>query len=343
MARSRNTITITDVAKAAGVSISTVSRVLNDKDDVAPETHERVQGVIREMGYTANLAAKSMRSRRTNVIGLIMPDVEGPFSVEVMKGVNHAVAESDWDLVIYTSGSHKKSSMVERERHYVAILNNSITDGVIVVAPTAVDFPTHEPVVAVDFNHDNPTYPGVISTNRQGALAATQHLIELGHRRIGFIGGRPELWSSMRRLQGYEDAHKMAGLEVQPELVVEGDYSLELGYACAKRLLELPEPPTAIFATNDQSAFGVLQAASENGVRVPEDLSVVGFDNIRESAITTPPLTTVDQSLLQMGYLAATMLFDLVQGNPLDAPIQKVPTRLVVRDSTRPIAQMGVS
>jgi LacI family transcriptional regulator len=338
MARSRTSITIADVAETAGVSISTVSRVLNDKDDVAEGTYERVQKVIQEMGYTVNLAAKSMRSHRTNVIGLVMPDLEQPFSLEIMRGVNHAIAELDCDLIVYTSGTHKKKSVDERERHYVTLLNGSITDGVIVVAPSSSSFSTHAPVVAVDYNHaDPPQYPSIITTNRHGALAATQHLIELGHKRIGYIGGRPELWSSLRRLQGYEDAHELAGIPVQPELVVYGDYSTERGYECAMQLLNLPQPPTAIFATNDQSAFGVLRAAQERGFRIPEDLSVVGFDNIPESAYTVPPLTTVDQSLSHMGYLATNILLDLVRGASLPAPIQKIPTNLIVRQSTASI------
>ena len=336
MTRSRTTSTITDVAKVAGVSISTVSRVLNDKDDVAEETYERVQKVIREMGYTANLAARSMRSRRTNVIGMIVPDVEQPFSIAVMQGVNHAIAESDSDLIVYTSGSAKRKSIVERERHYVALLGNGITDGVIVVAPTATDFVTHTPVVAIDFNHDNPLYPGVLSTNRAGALEATQHLIELGHKRIGFISGRPDLQSAVRRTLGYEHAHEMAGIPVDPELIEIGDYSMETGYECAQRLLDLADPPTAIFAANDQSAFSLFQAAAERGINIPEDLSLVGFDNTLESAMTTPPLTTVDQSLKRMGYIAAKMLFNLISGTPLDQPIQKVPTSLVIRESTAP-------
>jgi len=335
MVRSRNT-TIVDVAQAAGVSISTVSRVLNDKDDVAEDTYERVQNVIRELGYTANLAARSMRSRRTNVIGMIVPDVEQPFSIAVMQGVNHAIAESDSDLIVYTSGSAKRKSIVERERHYVSLLSNSITDGVIVVAPTATSFVTHAPVVAIDFNHDNPQYPGVLSTNRDGALEATQHLIELGHKRIGFISGRPDLQSAVRRTRGYENAHEMAGIPVHPELIEVGDYSKETGYECACRLLDLTDPPTAIFAANDQSALSVFQAAKERGLDIPRDISLVGFDNTLESAMTTPPLTTVDQSLQRMGYTAAKMLFNLISGIPLEDRIQKVPTSLVVRESTAP-------
>ena len=138
--------TIQDVAKAAGVSVSTVSRVLNDKVDVAPETYERVKAIIEEMGYTSNLAAKSMRSRKTNVIGLIVPDVEDPFPVQVMKGVNRAIAELDYDLIVYTHGDASANSTAERERTYVALLNNSITDGAIVVTPAAPRFPRLPPL-----------------------------------------------------------------------------------------------------------------------------------------------------------------------------------------------------
>ncbi|MFC2038070.1 LacI family DNA-binding transcriptional regulator, partial [Chloroflexota bacterium] len=156
MARSRKSTTIQDVAEAAQVSVSTVSRVLNDKDDVAPETYQKVQAVIAELGYTSSLAARSMRSRRTNVMGLILPDVGDAFSILVMKGVNQAIAALDYDLIAYTSGSIKKRSAAERERHFVSLLNGGITDGVIIVTPAATSFSTAAPVVAVDPNNESP-------------------------------------------------------------------------------------------------------------------------------------------------------------------------------------------
>jgi LacI family transcriptional regulator len=149
------------VAGAAGVSVSTVSRVLNNKDDVAPETYEKVQKVIGELDYTSSLAAKSLRGRKTNVIGLIMPDVGAPFSIQVMKGISRAIVELDYDLIVYTGGDIKEKSSADREQRYVSLLDNSITDGVIVVAPTATTFSTASPIVVVDPNKVNPDYPAL--------------------------------------------------------------------------------------------------------------------------------------------------------------------------------------
>jgi len=312
--------------------------VLNDKDDVSFETYEKVQGVIQELGYTSSLAAKSMRSHKTNVIGLIMPDVEQPFPIQVMKGVNQAITKLDYDLIVYTSGGIKKNSSADHERHYVSLLNGSIADGVIVVTPTATTFSTVAPVVAIDPNNVCPDCPAVIANNRAGALDAMEYLISLGHRRIGFIGGRPDLQSAVRRLQGYQDALRQADIPLAPELIQVGDYSTETGVVCAQQLLDLPDPPTAIFAANDQSAMGVIEAAHKAGLRVPDNLSVVGFDNIPEAAFTRPALTTVDQFIDKMGYVATDMLIRLIRGETLDSNVHKMPTQLIVRDSCQAVA-----
>jgi LacI family transcriptional regulator len=331
-------VTIVDVAQAAGVSVSTVSRVLNDKDDVAPETYQKVQAVIDELGYTSSLAARGMRSRRMNVIGLVMPDVGDPFSIQVVKGVNRAIAALDHDLIVYTGGEVRRESSADRERRFVSLLGGGITDGVIVVTPAATSFPTASPVVVVDPNVETHNCPAVIATNRDGALAAVEYLIRLGHRRIGFISGRLELQSAVRRLQGYKDGLARAGIPLDPDLIQTGDYSSKTGFACAQRLLNLSHPPTAIFASNDQSAIGAIRAIHEAGLRVPDDVSVVGFDNIPEVAYAHPGLTTVDQSIDKMGYIAAEMLISLIEGDSLESDLYKVDTRLIVRDSCRAIA-----
>jgi LacI family transcriptional regulator len=331
--RIKSVITIHDVADAAGVSISTVSRVLNNKDDVAPETSDRVKGIIQELGYTTNLAARSMRSRRTNVIGLVMTDVGDPFSVQVLRGVDRAIAELAYDLIVYTGGVSREKLSADQERRYVSLLDSSITDGVIVVAPTATTFSTVSPIVVIDPNKENPDYPAVIATNRDGVLEAMEYLIHLGHRRIGFIGGRPELQSAVQRLQGYQDGLCQANIPLDPELVRVGDYSKKTGYLCAQRLLNLPDRPTAIFASNDQSALGLLEAAEEIGLHIPDDLSVVGFDNIPESAYSSPPLTTIDQFITEMGAMAIEMLVKLVKGETLECNLRLIHTQLIVRDS----------
>jgi LacI family transcriptional regulator len=334
MSRSKASVTIHDVAEAAGVSVSTVSRVLNNKADVAPDTHRMVQEVIERLGYTSSLAARSLRSRRTNVIGLVLFDIVDPFSVQVMSGVDRALKELNYyDLMVYSGVDSKRKLAADRERRCVSLLNNSITDGIIVVAPSATTFTNASPIVIIDPHNENPDYPAVIAQNREGALAVMRYLTSLGHQRIGFIGGRPELQSATQRLQGYTDGLAQARLPLEPDLVQAGDYTKQTGYFRTQILLSLPKPPTAIFSANDESAFGVLEATREAGLRIPDDLSVVGFDNIPESAYSTPPLTTVDQSIEQMGYLAARLLVRLISEGEVENSTYALPTRLVVRES----------
>ena len=173
----------------------------------------------------------------------------------------------------------------------------------------------------------------MIATNRVGALTAMEYLIGLGHRRIGFIGGRPDLQSALRRLEGYQDGLRQANIPLNPELIQAGDYSRAEGYICAKKLLNLAKPPTAIFAANDESALGVVKAATEIGMVIPSDLSLVGFDNIPEAAYLNPGLTTVDQYIVKMGYVATKMLVDLIQGNTPESNVYKIATGFVIRNS----------
>jgi len=331
MPTKKRAVTIQDVAKAAGVSVSTVSRVLNAKVDVANDTQERVLAIIDELGYTSNLAARSMRSRKKNLLGLVVPDIGFPYSIEIMKGINRAIAESTFDLLVYTTGDAQKNGTISHEQHYVALLNNSLTDGVIIVASAASDFITNAPIVSVDPHIVNPNYPSVQGTNYQGALDVMEYLLGLGHKRIGFICGRPEIGSAVLRLKGYKDALLQAGIEIDQALIAPGDFTTIAGYKYTHQLLSLNNPPTAIFASNDQTAIGVFQAANESGVHIPDDLSVVGFDNIAEAEYLG--LTTVDQCLPEMGYSAAQMLFKLVNGELLDVQTHVVSTKLVERDS----------
>jgi LacI family transcriptional regulator len=336
MSRKKNSLTIRDVAEACGVSVSTVSRVLNDKDDVSAETYEKVRRVIAELGYTSSLAATSMRSRRTNVIGILVVDIGDPFSLELFKGIGKAVRGTEYDLIAYSSGHIAATAQSGWERRHLSRLDGSITDGVLVVTPTTEDLTAVSPLVALD-PHEHNIFPAVISANREGAIAVMEYLIDLGHRRIGFITGRQGLVSSSLRQQGYIEALEQAGLLVDETLIQSGDYTRMAGFHGAQHLFALPDPPTAIFAANDQSALGVLDAANEAGLRVPGDLSVVGFDNIPLAMCSVPGLTTVDQSVSEMGYVATTMLIKLIQGKTLDETLCKVPTRLVIRDSCRSI------
>lgn len=333
MKRPRKSVTIHDVAQAAGVSVSTVSRVLNNKDDVSAETYENVQRVVDELGYASSLAARGMRSRRTNVIGLIMPDVASLYCIEILQGVNKAILQLDYDLIVYTNGDVRKYATADQERNYVVLLNGGITDGVIVVTPAATNFSTDAPVVAIDPNNISPECPAIIATNKEGAFSAMQYLTGLGHHRIGFITGRLELVSANRRLQGYKDGLAVVGIPYVEELVQVGDYTTETAVSCTRALLSLDDPPTAIFASNDMSAMGVYKAAADLGVRIPEDLSVVGFDNLRESSFLIPALTTVDQFISKMGFVATQMLITLINSEGLDTQTYKMQTQLVIRES----------
>jgi LacI family transcriptional regulator len=336
MSTRKRSVTIQDVAKASGVSVSTVSRVLNGKVDVADDTQDRILAVIGKLGYTSNLAARSMRSRKKNLIGLVVPDIGFPYSIEIMKGINQAITESTYDLLVYTTGDVHKSGAASHEQHYVSLLNNSLTDGVIIVASAAADFITDAPIVAVDPHMVNPSYPSVQGTNYHGSLEIMNYLLGLGHRRIGFICGRPEIGSAGRRLLGYRDALSNAGIEVDEDLIVPGDFTTPSGRERGIQLLSMENPPTAIFAANDQSAIGVYQAADELGLRIPDDLSVVGFDNISEAKYLG--LTTMDQCLADMGYVAIQMLIKLINHETLDEQIHKMSTKLVVRSSCRVLA-----
>ena len=339
MKRNLKTITIQDVARKAGVSISTVSRALNGRNDVSEETIEKVQSVVKELGYASSLAARGMRSHRTNLIGLILHDVASSYSQEIMRGVNRVIAKLDKDLIVYTSGGLDRENVAQHERYYVALLNGSITDGAIIVTPTATQFTTHAPLVIIDPNNEIPDYPAIIATNQEGALAAMNYLTGLGHRRIGHIAGEMKLVSANQRLQGYKDGLAAAGIPLDEDLIEIGDYTTETAVTCARNLLSMSDRPTAIFAANDMSAMGVYQAAREFGLRIPGDLSVIGFDNLREVSFFDPPLTTVDQLIEKMGTIATEMLVKLVEGESLpinlveERNLYKIPAQLVIRES----------
>lgn len=331
MVQRKRAVTIHDVAREAGVSVSTVSRVLNGKVDVAQDTHDHILSVIDTLGYTTNLAARSMRSQKKNLIGLIMPDIAYPFAIEVMKGVNKAIAESEFDLLVYTTGDVRKSGRAFAEQKYVSLLANSISDGVVIVAPVSAEFKSDDFIVSIDPTMSHPNYPSVHATNYQGSVDAMEYLLSLGHRRIGYISGRAELESSNRRLLGYLDSLRNAGIAIDEALIASGDYTTETGVTGARQLLSLENPPTAIFASNDQMAMGVYQTAQELGLRIPEDFSLIGFDNISESKYLG--LTTVDQFILDQGYVATQMLIKIINGIPLDEQTYRVQTQLVIRNS----------
>jgi LacI family transcriptional regulator len=335
-------VTIGDVAAQAGVSIATVSKVINGRYGVAAATNARVRGVIEELGYETSLVAQSLRSHRSNVVGILVADLE-PFSTELLKGAAQAIRDTGYELVIYSGGGLGRDQ-VGWERRYLSRVSGTLTDGTILVTPTVSAASHGTPLVAVDPHSGPQDLPTVDSDNLAGAVTATRHLIELGHRRIGFLAGRPDLESARLREQGYRQALEAAGIAFDPDLVRIGGYRPDTAAAPAEALLRLDPPPTAVFAANDLTAIEVMRVAGSLGLTVPDDLSVIGFDNVPESALAQPPLTTIDQSIQRMGAEAVRMVIHLIDRPDPEAEVDvaalhvRLPTALVVRQTCRPPA-----
>lgn len=324
-------VTITDVARAAGVSVATVSKVINGRDGVARITSSHVNEVIEELGYESSLVARSLRSHKTWVIGVLVAGFE-PFSAEILKGAAEVLEDSEYDLLAYTGA--RRGGGVGWERRYLSRLSGTLIDGALIVTPTVVDADPGVPVVAIDPHTGPGGLPTVDSDNFTGGLLATRHLLELGHGRIGFVAGRPDLESSRLREAGYRAALDEAGIAFDPGLVCIGEYMRESAHTAVAELLSLADRPSAIFAANDLSALGALDVAQRLGLAVPRDLSVVGFDDIPESVQASPPLTTVRQPLHQMGATAIRLLMSLINGTELESTHVRLPVSLVVRATT---------
>ncbi len=327
-------VTIRDVAARAGVSVATVSKVINERYGVSAATLARVRAVIEELGYEASLVAQSLRNHRTNVIGILVADLE-PFSTELLKGAADAIRGSGFELVVYSAGG-RTGDPVGWEKRYLSRLSGTLVDGAVLVTPAvSLEAVPGTPVVAVD-PHTGPSHlPTIDSDNLRGAQLATEHLLELGHRRIAFLSGRPDLQSAELRKTGYLRALTAAGITPDADLIRVGAYDPEVSAASAHALLTGPDRPTAVFAANDISAIATVGAARELGLSVPADLSVVGFDNVPESALCSPPLTTVDQPIREMGLRAIRMLIALINGDEVGPTHVTLDTGLVVRHSTR--------
>ena len=328
-------VTIVDVAEKAGVSLGTVSRVINNDAHVAPDTRERVAVVMREMGYVANRQARSLKGSKTNVIGVLVPDLGTGYIGEIMRGIDSELALSQLDLMLFTT--HRAAI---KEANYVANMVQGMVDGLLVVLPrNPTDYTgsltrRNFPFVLIDHQGTGEDCPAVGATNWQGAYNATEYLIKLGHRRIGFITGSMDLGCAIDRLDGYRSALRTHHIPEALELIYEGDFNQPDGYAGASVLLDLANPPTAIFVSNDVMAMGVMDAVRNRKMYIPEDISVLGFDNIPQSAMVFPPLTTVQQPLEQMGRVATQMLLDILKNPDKNVGRIELPTELIVRDST---------
>lgn len=330
---------IADVARAAGVSVPTVSKVVNGRVDVAAATRERVQRVIDDLGYVAGRAARSLRKGSSGLIDVAVEALDGDYMSEIIRGVEEALGEHDLRLVLSVTGGDSR-----REQRWVSNVTDGSTDGAILVVARGQSEQVAElsrrglPFVLVDHRGEiGPSVPAVGATNFAGGRAATEHLLSLGHQRIAVIGGPADMPCSQDRIAGYRAALDAAGVRADDALIRPGGwFNLEAGARETQALLTLPEPPTAIVASSDVQALGAYGALRAAGLAVPERMSVVGFDDVRLAACATPPLTTIRQPLAAMGRTAAELLLRLMAGETLENVRVELATTLVIRASSAP-------
>ncbi|MCB0183810.1 MAG: LacI family DNA-binding transcriptional regulator [Caldilineaceae bacterium] len=333
-ANSDGHVTIIDVARRAGVSYATVSRVINNEAYVKEATRQRVQQALADLGYVANRQARSLRGGRTQMIGLLVRDFDSGYIGEIIRGIDRELHERHYDLVLYTT--HGRG---QRESDYVATLMRGMVDGLLLVLPSTPEAylaklrQAHFPHVLIDHQGIDTAGPAVGATNWQGGHDATAYLLGLGHRRIGLITGNLGLGCAVDRRAGYCAALEAYGVALDPALIAVGDFTQSAGYKGAKELLTLAHPPTAIFASNDMMAFGAMEAVREQGLRIPEDLSILGFDDIPQTAGVHPPLTTMRQPLEEMGRVATQMLFTYLEDPHHIEERRALSTQLIIRQS----------
>jgi LacI family transcriptional regulator len=329
--------TIFDIARAAGVSYSTVSRIANNYEFVKPATRARVEAVMEELGYVANVKARSLAGGKSQVIGLLVYDLNSSYLVEIVRGIDDELSRLDYDLMLSTTHrrKHKEASVVSR-------LVQGVVDGLLIVLPRNLEAYVADlsqqqfPYVLIDYTGGNPASNAVRATNRVGGQAATEYLLGLGHRRIGCIIGPLSVGCAQERLDGYAAALRAHGLAYDPALVVGGDFLEASGHSALHELLKLDQPPTAIFSSSDSMAIGAMRAAVEAGLRVPEDLSIIGFDDIPEAAAHSPALTTIRQPLQEMGRIAVRLLIEHIENPDRMATHIELPTQLIERASCVP-------
>ena len=338
---------IRELARLSGVSVATVSRVLNDYSDVSEKTRERVLAVARELDYTPSAAARSLVRQRSQVIGVILetgeghPDLQHPFFQEVLVGLKHGVGDGGYDLLLFaTEVSGNGSGNGGAARSYLRRARHHGVDGVVVMGVDARDPEVHElarspvPTVAIDLELVGRRTGYVISDNLAGARLAVRHLHEQGHERIAIVSGMLSTRPGADRLLGYRAELEALGLPYRDDYVQEGDFYFDSGYRAMQVLLNLETPPTAVFAAGDLMAVGCARAADERGIRIPDELALVGFDDIQLAAVIQPALTTIKQDKVGLGAAAGDALVRMIEQADTAPPVTTLPVELVVRKSS---------
>ena len=340
-------LTIVDIAKRIGVAPMTVSRVINASGYVSEEMRAKVLKAVKELDYHPNALARSLKRQRTHVVGILLPDIANPFSAELVRGIQEVLLSRGYASFI---GLTERST--ERERAELQALFDHRVDGIVVATRETKAgndlllrlIESRLPIVVVGRTLNHPHVDRVTADHWKGAYEAVEHLIAAGHQRIGFIGAQPINGAGLRRYQGYLDALRDHQLKIDEKLIVGPDgqsgpgYSTQdEGYEGMKKLLALKRWPTAVFARNDFTAIGAMCAIRDAGLGIPDEIAMVGFDNVPLSAYTAPPLTTVDQPTVEQGRQAATLLLERIEVEPARERREVcLDCHLVVRQSTEP-------
>ncbi|WP_129730521.1 LacI family DNA-binding transcriptional regulator [Ectobacillus funiculus] len=323
-----------DVAKRANVSTATVSRVLRKPDKVSKDTREKVLAAIKELNYQPNMVARQFRTKETKTVLVVIPDVTSPFFSEVLRGIEHIALESGYRVILGDTENN-----INREHEYIELLLQQQADGMILLTARMdrarlEEIANQFPVVLACEYIDELDVPTVSIDNISAARKATEHFIQLGHTRIAHIAGPMNVILSRDRLKGYEQALISHQLPIDPLYIKEGDFSLESGYNQMLHLLELEVPPTAVFVFNDLMAIGAIKAVKDKGLRVPEDIAVVGFDNIKMTSVFEPNITTIDQPKYEIGKKAMDLLLNLMNGETLERKKFVLKDELIIRESS---------
>jgi LacI family transcriptional regulator len=327
--------TIYDVAEAAGVAPITVSRVINDSGYVSPETRARVEKAISDLGYVPNRLAQGLRSKQTHTLGLVITDITNPFWTTVVRGVEDATHAAGFNVILCNT-----DESVEKQDKYVRVLLQKQVDGFIIVPARSSDEAVtliekaQVPLVVMDRKVGMPV-DTVRCDSEKGAYQLIKHLLDLGHRRIAVLSGAESVSTAVDRVRGYRMALYDAGFPIDETLIVKREFTQAAGYAMAQHILALEPRPTAIFAVNNFIAIGAFKALTEQNLRVPDDISMVAFDDLPPALVMKPFLTVAAQPAYEMGHRAATLLLDRLSGH-LPGEVQSIvlPTELVVRTST---------
>lgn len=325
------------VSKQAGVSVATVSRALQKPEVVSEKTRKKVEAAAKEVGYRPNMMARNFRSKKSFSIMVLVPDISNPFYSMVISGIQRSASKRGYNIILgNTMGD------VEVERELAHMLHTNQSDGIIQLSsrfPFAeAELEKAEPLPIVNCCEcvDDDSMPTVRLDNVGAAKAMTNHMIQLGHRRIGVVTGPARSPLTSARLEGYKLALKEAGLPFASSLQTEGDYSMASGKKAASALLAIASPPSAICCFNDEMAIGAIQRIKQEGLSVPSDISVAGFDNLDFASYTDPPLTTISQPSEEFGSSAIALLFEIMEGNEKRKRHRVLPFELVIRDSSAP-------